>query len=58
MGLSKNASQNSYKAVQLGTSISYQAAGSTANLVTEPVDATEDRITVDYGAGENWGLAH
>ena len=47
----RETSQNSYKAVQLGTSISYQADGSTSNLVTEPVDATEDSITVDYGAG-------
>ena len=43
--------ENSYKAVQLGTSVSYQADGSTSNLVTEPVDATETSITVDYGAG-------
>ena len=47
----RETSQNSYKAVQLGTSTSYQADGSTSNLVTEPVDATETSITVDYGAG-------
>ena len=47
----RETSQNRYKAVQLGTSVSYQADGSTSNLVTEPVDATETSITVDYGAG-------
>jgi len=47
----RETSRSSYKAVQLGVSTSYQADGSTSNLVTEPVDATETSITVDYGAG-------
>ena len=47
----RETSRSSYKAVQLGTSTSYQADGSTSNLVTEPVDTTETSITVDYGAG-------
>jgi hypothetical protein len=47
----RETSRSSYKAVQLGVSTSYQADGSTSNLVNEPVDATELEITVDYGAG-------
>tara|TARA_R110002167_G_scaffold57017_12_gene161687 strand:+ start:2570 stop:3481 length:912 start_codon:yes stop_codon:yes gene_type:complete len=39
------------KAPQLSTTTSYQADGSTVNLTTEPVDATETVIDVDYGAG-------
>ena len=45
----RETSRSSYKAVQLGTSTSYQADGSTSNLVTEPVDTTETSITVAYG---------
>ena len=47
----RETSESSYKAVQLSTSTSYQADGSTSNLVNEPVDATELTIDVDYGAG-------
>ena len=47
----RETSQNSYKAVQLGTSTSYQADGSTSNLLDEALDASETAVDVDYGAG-------
>ena len=43
--------ENSYKAVQLGVSTSYQADGSTSNLLNEALDASEPAVDVDYGAG-------
>tara|TARA_R100000742_G_C4262918_1_gene80767 strand:+ start:229 stop:1140 length:912 start_codon:yes stop_codon:yes gene_type:complete len=50
-GNTTQTSEGRLKAPQLSTTTSYQADGSTANLTTEPVDATETVIDVDYGAG-------
>ena len=47
----RETSRSSYKAVQLGVSTSYQADGSTSNLLNEALDASEPAVDVDYGAG-------
>jgi len=40
-----------YTPSQLSTTTSYQADGSTANLLNEALDASETAVDVDYGAG-------
>ena len=50
-GSTTETGEGKLKAPQLSTTASYQADGSTANLLDEALDASETAVDVDYGAG-------